>query len=40
MTPARRRCIMATMDSPSTDWVAIAAYENLGRLHPAGAARA
>ncbi|WP_327714904.1 hypothetical protein OG381_05165 [Streptomyces sp. NBC_00490] len=40
MTPARRRCIMATMDSPSTDWVAIAAYENLGRLHPAQAARA
>ncbi|MFF4273499.1 hypothetical protein [Streptomyces sp. NPDC001536] len=40
MTPARRPCTMVTMDTPSIEWITIAAYENLGRLHPAAAARA
>ncbi|MGX6744764.1 hypothetical protein ACM563_30670 [Streptomyces xantholiticus] len=40
MTPARPPGIMNAMDTPSTDWVTIAAHENLGRLHPMAAARA
>jgi hypothetical protein len=31
---------MVAMDAPSTDWITIAAYENLGRLPPMAAARA
>ncbi len=40
MTSARRAATMVTMDTLSTDWVTIAAYENLGRLHPMAAVRA
>lgn len=33
--------IMDAMDTPITDWITIAAYENLpGRLHPMAATRA
>ncbi|MCX4974764.1 hypothetical protein [Streptomyces sp. NBC_00620] len=33
--------IMDAMDPPITDWITIAAYENLpGRLHPMAATRA
>ncbi|MEU9086026.1 hypothetical protein [Streptomyces sp. NPDC048357] len=40
MTSTRPPTIMVAMDTPSTDWVTIAAYEHLGRLHPMAAARA
>ncbi|WP_329333529.1 hypothetical protein OG252_03205 [Streptomyces sp. NBC_01352] len=40
LTPARSPSIMVAMDTPSTDLITIAAYENLGRLHPMAAARA
>ncbi len=31
---------MIAMDTTSTDWITVAAYENLGRLHPMAAVRA
>ncbi|MET8682659.1 hypothetical protein ABZV77_00410 [Streptomyces sp. NPDC004732] len=41
MTPARLPGIMGAVDTPSTDWITIAAYENLpGRLRPMAATRA
>jgi hypothetical protein len=32
--------MMGVMDTPSAEWITIAAYENHGRLHPMAAARA
>ncbi|KAF0648711.1 hypothetical protein K701_17115 [Streptomyces fradiae ATCC 10745 = DSM 40063] len=41
MTPAAGSGSMGAMDTPTTDWVTVAALENLpGGLHPMAALRA